>query len=383
VIVTDLTPDTIVNDNEIYYLDLNNDGTPDFKFVHEDSASGLNGNGIGVAILHTDAEFMGDLPAVDPSHYYPYKFKINTSIDSNASTMQWVTKHPDPDVIRVLNLQFYNSSYAGQWVFGVTNHYLGVRVKINQKWHYGWILMDVVANATQMTIKSYAYRANSDSTVLAGEGLFFLSDSVSNIIGADIANNANASDISVSFQKAVNENTIDEYRVIIVPVSFVSSFDLQVAQSLYSNSFTSINQSGTNVNVTLNSNIRDAQGNPIVENIDYVVYVLSVANTNNSNTDFLSGPSPSFKLTNTIGVENHNTNLEPIIYVDVRNIIIKQAKTKKMILSLYNVSGSLVYSKESLEQTILIPINGFSKGIYFLHLTNKNERLIRKLMIGR
>ena len=43
VIVTDLIPDTIVNDNEIYFLDLNNDGTPDFKFVHEDSVSGLNG----------------------------------------------------------------------------------------------------------------------------------------------------------------------------------------------------------------------------------------------------------------------------------------------------------------------------------------------------
>ena len=381
VIVTDLIPDTIVNDNEIYFLDLNNDGTPDFKFVHEDSVSGLNGNGIGVAILHTDAEFMGDLPAVDTSHYYPYKLKINTPIDTNASTMQWVTKHPDPDVIRVLNLQFYNNTYAGQWVFGVTNNYLGVRVKINQKWHYGWILMDVVANATQMTIKSYAYRANSDSTVLAGEGLVFLADSVSNIIGADIVNNANASDISVSFQKAANENTIDEYRVIIVPVSFVSYFDLQVAQSLNSNSFTSINPSGTNVNVILNSNIRDAQGNLIAENIYYVAYVLCKANTNNSNTDFLSGPSPGFKLTNTIGIENHNRSFKPIVYVDAHNIVVKQAKTEKLILSLYNVSGSLVYSKESIEQTILIPINGFSKGIYLLNLINKNESIIRKLMI--
>ncbi|MBC8146919.1 MAG: T9SS type A sorting domain-containing protein [Bacteroidetes bacterium] len=382
IIVTDLNPDTIVNNNEIYFLDLNNDGNPDFKFVHEDSASGLNGNGIGVKILHTDAEFMGDQPPADPSHWYPYKLKINTPIDSNASTMEWITQHPDTQMIRVLNLQFYNNTYAGQWVFGVVNHYLGVRLKINNKWHYGWILMDVVANATQMTIKSYAYRANPDSTVLAGEGLIFSADSVSNIIGTDIANNANASDISVSFQKAANENTISEFWVIIVPNSLALTFNLQAAQSLNINSVATITPNGANVNITLDSNIRDAQGNTISENINYVAYVLCKANSNFSNTDFLSGSSPIFMLTNTSGIERYNNPNNPIVYFSGNNIIIKQSKAENLTLSLYNISGSLVYTSKSSESFISIPTGGFSKGIYLLRLLDEKGSVVRKLVVG-
>ncbi|MFC1734131.1 T9SS type A sorting domain-containing protein, partial [candidate division KSB1 bacterium] len=381
VILTDLNPDTIVNDNEIYFLDLNNDGIKDFKFVHEDSVSGLNGIGIGVAIQHTDAEFMGDLPPQDPTHYYPYKLTINTPIDSNASTMGWVTKHPDPEAIRVLNLQFYNNTYAGQWVFGVVNHYLGVRIKINNEWHYGWILMDVLANATQMTLKSYAYRAYPDSTILAGEGLIFSADSVSNITGADIGNNANASDINISFQKATNENTIDEYRVIIVPVSYIPVFNLQAAQSLSSNTFTNITPTGSNINIILDSAIRDAKGDIIIENISYVAYVLCIANTNNSNTDFLSGPSPVFMLSNTIGIENNSHKRDPIILFDDNKIVIKKTKAEYLTISLYNTSGSLVYTTNSKETTITIPTNGLSKGLYLLQLLNNKESTVRKILI--
>ena len=381
VLVTDIIPDTIISNNSIFILDINNDGADDIKFVHEDSTSGLNGNGIGLALLHTDIEFMGDMPPYDPSHYYPYKLDINTPIDSNASTMTWCTKHPQPDMIRVMNILFYTNANIGEWTSGVIDDYLGFRLKINHNWHYGWILIDVAASATQMTVKSYAYRANPDSTVLAGEGLCFPADSVSNIIASDINNNANGSDINVSFNKATNENTIDKYQLIVVPVSYISSFNLQVAQSLNSSSYTQINPNGANVSIDLDSNILDAQGNPIAEYIDYVVYVLSIANYSNANSDFLSAPSSAFTLSNTSGIKRHNNSANPFVYLEKSNLFVKQAKQENLRINLYNISGSLVYSTKSSELTISIPVNGFPKGIYLLHLINKKESIVRKLFL--
>jgi len=171
IIHTDIVPDTVISNNLIYYLDLNCDTIPDCKLVHEDSVSGLQGNGCGVAMLDSLTEFIGDLPSGDPTHYYPYRLNYGDTIDINANGNQWVVKHPVQGMVRVLNLKFSNGSYAGgsQWMGGVVNGYLGLRVNKNGSWYYGWAKLDVLANATALTLKEYAFNSIPNQGLFAGQ----------------------------------------------------------------------------------------------------------------------------------------------------------------------------------------------------------------------
>ena len=364
--VNDLIPDTIVNNNEIFYVDLNNDGVNDLKFVHEDQASGLNGNGIGVALLHTDAEFMGDLPPADPTHYYPYKLNINTLVDSTAGTMQWVVKHPDPDAIRVLNLQFTGGSYAGQWVFGVSDHYLGVRVKENGQWFYGWILMDVAADATQMAVKAWAMQSQPDVGLYTGEGIVFAADTAQLVLAADSGNVGNASDIWVHFTKASDESAIDEYRAMVVPAS-IASFMLSDALKAQTGQYLKHIPNNTSPSFRADSALTDYQGNKIVENQPYVLYVLSVVDSSVANTSMLSKPSPVFQLQNTSGM-HPSGSFEWTAYQSDQKLVVTSGQAVQAEISLFNLQGQHLCTKPMNNKRVEIDINRLPKGIYVLRI---------------
>ena len=236
----DISPDTIIQNNMIYMLDLDGDGIDDLKFVHEDSVSGLNGNGIGVTLMHYNVEFLGNLPPQDPTHFYPYKVNDNVLIDSTANGETWVVKHPGIDVIRVMNLQFSNGSYAGQWIGGVTDKYLGIRFKISNLWHYGWIRMDVAANATKLIIKDFAYNSKPNQKIFTGQKLPFGPDILAvkyscndcgNVLGF-IRNDS----INLSYNKIYLQNALGTYDSIgyvssNLPSYFVDADTMVVKQS--------------------------------------------------------------------------------------------------------------------------------------------------------
>ncbi len=167
---TNIVPNIVLDGTDTCFIDINSDGIQDLKFTQEDSATGLNGNGVGVTLLHYDIEFIGDNPSYDPSHLYPFKVDSNNVIDQNADNMQWVVKLGGNDVVRVMFIYFFSGVGIGEWKGGVTNGYLGIRLKVNNQWHYGWVRVDVSANnATQITIKDYAYNLMPNEKIHAGQ----------------------------------------------------------------------------------------------------------------------------------------------------------------------------------------------------------------------
>jgi hypothetical protein len=66
------------------------------------------------------------------------------------------------------NYAVLNNGAQGNWR-GVTDRYLGVRVKSGAQWLYGWIRMDVNTAGSSVTIKDYACNKTGGAPLLAGQ----------------------------------------------------------------------------------------------------------------------------------------------------------------------------------------------------------------------
>ncbi len=122
--------------------------------------------------------------------------------------------------------------------------------------------------------------------------------SVSNVTVFDIGNNGNGQDMQVSFNRATNEANVAYYLVMLVRSVDASSFNLASANLVPAVNYTKVNKTGNNITVTLNSSTLDVKGNSLSNNIDYQVFVLSVADGTNSSINALSNPSGAIMLTN-------------------------------------------------------------------------------------
>jgi PKD repeat protein len=69
-----------------------------------------------------------------------------------------------------MQMFFYNSPYhLGEWINGVVDGFLGIRIKINNLWHYGWIRMDVDVDAHKLTVKDFAYNLEAQKGIYTGQ----------------------------------------------------------------------------------------------------------------------------------------------------------------------------------------------------------------------
>ncbi len=119
-------------------------------------------------------------------------------------------------------------------------------------------------------------------------------DAVTEILAIDCGDSGNAGDICVSFNKAANEDTIAEYRIMVIPGEMVNTFTLEVANLILH--YTIVAPSGSNVSVQLEEQTVDGNGNPVTEEKQYYVFVLSMAEDTLTGQNALSAPSNLFIL---------------------------------------------------------------------------------------
>jgi hypothetical protein len=114
-------------------------------------------------------------------------------------------------------------------------------------------------------------------------------DVATNIGLADINNNGNGTDLQVTFNAAANENTISQYRIMIVKQANAASFNLAAAAAVSSTSYTTVSPSGnTTYSQTLSASSKDVNGANITNGQSYVAFVLSIADGTNANVNNLS-----------------------------------------------------------------------------------------------
>ncbi|WP_440960790.1 copper amine oxidase N-terminal domain-containing protein [Paenibacillus nitricinens] len=144
---------------------------------------------------------------------------------------------------------------------------------------------------------------DSNALSSASSVITLLNDSsvkaVTNLSVSDVNDYGDGRDLKVSFSHATDETFINQYRIMVVPTSYYSSFSLSEANNVSSSNYTSVNTSGNSTSQVLDSSARDVRGNLIKDGISYKVYVLAVGGSNYSGPNALSGESSVITLSTT------------------------------------------------------------------------------------
>ncbi|MCR9173797.1 MAG: T9SS type A sorting domain-containing protein [bacterium] len=275
VVYTDETPDFTGGIGSQYFLDVDNNGTDDFRIWHDGSQN------LYISPLTATNECLGSGGA---TFAYPFALSSGAVISSGAG-------------------QFFNNGFAGGFQslnygscsFGnwcnVTDRYIGLRFDISGTIHYGWVRLDVNFAGNSWTVKDYAYETNGGAAISAGDtgsGGTVASQATA-ISGLDVANSSNETDLEFSFDAAVDETTISEYRVIIVKSALVGTFDITAAEALPMANYTAVTPNGgPTYTQVLTTGAIDSDGDAIVIGQAYRIYVLNVADGTNATINSLS-----------------------------------------------------------------------------------------------
>ena len=83
------------------------------------------------------------------------------------STSAWGQR---PSGASILNLGFFAATYSsgGGEFLGTTGQYIGICFEDNGATHYGWIQLDMAADASTVTINSWAYNDVAGAPIAAG-----------------------------------------------------------------------------------------------------------------------------------------------------------------------------------------------------------------------
>jgi hypothetical protein len=92
--------------------------------------------------------FSGTLPA-----------KLNLSDSIGAGSGTW----------KAASYDAMNSGGTGNWQSNATDKFLGFRYVDASGYNYGWLKMSVAANASSFTVKEYAYNAQLNKSIKAGQ----------------------------------------------------------------------------------------------------------------------------------------------------------------------------------------------------------------------
>ncbi len=125
---------------------------------------------------------------------------------------------------------------------------------------------------------------------------------VSSLDVRDVNDYEDGRDLKVSFNHATDETYISQYRILIVPTSYYSSFSLTQANAVSSSNYTAVGTSGNNTSQVLDSSARDVNGNLIKSGISYRVYVLTIGSGKYSGTNVLSSESNAITLSTKLPV---------------------------------------------------------------------------------
>lgn len=176
----DVNPDAVVNStNSPYNLDFNNDSNADVVFgVQPVNSAGtysymgipftftLNGSGAGVQ-AGLNAGIVGSITG-SSSTFVPTML-INQDQVSAAQQFGSAGSLGFAGLVDVPALGYSNYPVTqGMWL-GATDKFLGVRFTNGADLHYGWVRLDVAADATTITIKDYAFNAQPNGSIFAGQ----------------------------------------------------------------------------------------------------------------------------------------------------------------------------------------------------------------------
>jgi hypothetical protein len=215
---TNVDPNEKIFLDDVYNLDLDNDGIFDFKFTvasqvfgywrvaeisSADSAPSQNyvsrSEDFFAAALNAN-DFIGSGNNwVKPGYYYggaPYLEYYQIGSPSNGSPGQ----------------------LYGPWG-GKGDHYLGLKFGINGEYHYGWARLNVTRTASFLNIKAYAYNTVPGEPILAGQRSLRLDQQYENVNASEMAISVYPNPAKDKIVLSLGTSNLEESRVSIYDIN--------------------------------------------------------------------------------------------------------------------------------------------------------------------
>jgi hypothetical protein len=148
--------DVVIGAKDIYNLDLNHDGTTDFKLANY--------------TFFTDTT-VASLLALGQSNNKVVGKQLQTGLPQYAYALKaGAIVGPKQPLSGVLMAGSDGFNHWGKWD-NVTNRYLGLKFFIKGKVHYGWARLNVSIgqNTITGTLTGYAYETTVNKTIVAGK----------------------------------------------------------------------------------------------------------------------------------------------------------------------------------------------------------------------
>jgi len=345
----------------------------------------------GDGVIDVNAQVLSNSP------YYQGRMQpvgTNTSVVASST---YVAVLNTSDLISISNSFVTSSTYGlnlvsgntsgstwGNWNSNIDDKYVGVKFDISGTTHYGWIRVSVAYNDINdfsMTIKDFAYQAIADSAIYAGS---VQADTAYTLVATDVDENGNGLDMQIEFNMAANEQFIEEYRVMVVKTADAATFNLDSANAVDAANYTAIAPTGSNISTVLTDLSNDIDGDAIINDVPYKLFVLSVTpdsvlSINNINS--LSAESNEITLSFTTDISKIETNIN--IYPNpVSNILnIRLEKADKYTIKLTNILGEEFIIKEFNSDFTTLDINGLTKGNYILTISNNVSITTKQVVI--
>lgn len=302
IIYTDPNPDPVANTaNGNYNLDVNNDNINDF-IVNVYSSFG---NDVEITPLASNQVLCDISPLTGNGYHFGYPSPLNLNDGISPTGTHWfgsgnqnVAGNPVYDGYGG-GWPIVEGGYSiGQWA---TDKYIGLKFQVGGQTHYGWVRVQgsqVGIFNTAVTIKSYAYESTPNTQILAGDTTSSnpIASPAANVVATDVGDNLDGSDLEVSFDKAPNESSVSEYRIMVVKNANAAAFDTIAANAVPMANYTTAATTGLNQTVLLPATANDVNGDPIQNLEPYRVFVLSVANGTTSTVNALSSASNLIEL---------------------------------------------------------------------------------------
>ncbi|NLJ08174.1 MAG: T9SS type A sorting domain-containing protein [Sphingobacteriales bacterium] len=255
ILYTDQFEDLTFGDTSGYIFDFNYDYFHDLLVFQ---AFGTNAYFVSVQRAQ-DTEILGK-----STGNYLYPFALDAGYLLDTINKNWRIRD-----YGTLNWQGTAGNY-GYWQ-GVNDKYLGIKIKIDGKPYLGWARLDVAQNGRSFTIKDFAIEFTSGKSIRTGDAANTYG--VTKILAQDLGN---GNGLKITFDKAVDESKVSEYRIILKNVLDSTQLTPNMALNLSPPNIVVVPKTGFNIEKTVNSSNVDLQGNPLKIGQYYQVYVLSM-----------------------------------------------------------------------------------------------------------
>ena len=171
---TDINDTTVSTNGGFYDLDLDQDGSPDFRLT-QIIDSGLTENVNAVLISPFDSTYNRVVGESQNGFNYPMNVTPGTVINQY-ETFQGIG---GSEVKGYMAFEVDGISYPNSnWVGPTTNGFLGMQVRIGDSLHFAWARIDVGLESKSFTVKDFAVELSAGDSIIAAGNLLNIAQNV-------------------------------------------------------------------------------------------------------------------------------------------------------------------------------------------------------------